>query len=240
MSGCRKIFVILSFFLILPQRALAANSNTASTSSASTVYLTFDADMTPLMQKKLKQGKVKEWYDPELISYLEKERVPATIFVTGMFAEIYPSVVKRWADSGLFIVGNHSYSHPGFTAHCYGLTTVTSTAAKQDQIEKTQKILTPLIGYTPTYFRYPGLCHTAADDQLVASLGLKIAPATIISGDAFAKNSSAIVKNVLKQLKDNAVILMHTGGPNAPATTAAVKTLVPILEKRGFLFKTLP
>lgn len=202
------------------------------------VYLTFDADMTPHMKEELKDGKVKEWYDPQLITYLETEHIPATIFVTGMFGEVYPTVVKEWGQNKLFTIGNHSYSHPGFTAHCYTLAVLSGEKAKKEEVERTQTILNGLIGYYPKFFRFPGLCHDKSDDQLIANLGLQVVDTDIISGDAFNKSSEAIVKKILKNLKNQkkTIILMHTGGPNAPSTAAAMKALIPHLQKQGYSF----
>ncbi len=172
-------------------------------------------------------------------SYLDQERVSSTIFITGVFAEVYPYVVRDWAYNPLFIIGDHSYSHPGFTKHGYSLTSVSSTIEKIDQIVHTQTILQKLIGYYPTLFRFPGLCHSVEDDRLVERLHLTVVDADDVSGDAFSKNKDDVVKQVLKQLGNNAVILFHTGGPHARVTFDGIKTLVPILKKQGFGFKSI-
>ena len=85
------------------------------------IALTFDADMTPAMKKKLDTGVVKSWYNQKIIDVLRQKNVPATIFITGMWAEIYPQVTRDLASDPLFEVANHSYSHPGFTPTCFGL-----------------------------------------------------------------------------------------------------------------------
>ena len=204
-----------------------------------TVYLTFDADMTRSMEKKLKSGKVSSWYSAGLVSYLEQKHISSTIFVTGMFAELYPGVVRELAQTPGVVIGNHTYDHSAFESPCYKLPMLSTDQEKKDEITKTQDILKPLVGYAPTYFRYPGLCRDAHDDTIVTSLGLVVADNGIASGDAFNKNTKSIVTNVLSQVKDGSVVIMHLGGPNATGTEVALKKIVPTLEQRGYVFKAL-
>ncbi len=232
---CATIFLIIPFFSVH-----AKEISSSIKPPSSTIYFTFDADMTPRMERQLAQKKVKQWYDPEIIDYLETEKIPATIFVTGMFAETYPTTVSLWSQNNLFSIGNHSYSHPGFTPHCYGLATASSTIAKKEEITRTQSILQKITGSPPRQFRFPGLCHTTTDDQLVTQLGLQVVGADDISGDAFNHNLNTIVKTVLKRAHNGSILLMHTGGPHAPKTLAALKKIVPLLRHQGYEFKNLP
>ncbi len=215
------------------------STSTSSPANEKVVYLTFDADMTPVMAKKLKDNEVASWYSPGLIQYLQDNQIAATFFVTGMFAEIYPDAIKQWAQNKNFAIENHSYDHPGFEDPCYGLATISTDQEKISQMQKTQDILKELTGTTPAYFRHPGLCHNQHDDDLAAKLNLKISDEGLASGDAFNKNTEAIVNNVVKNSKAGTVIILHTGGPNAPATEAAIKKIVPKLQAEGFFFAKL-
>src|SRR5262249_11362766 len=62
------------------------------------IALTFDADMTPRMQEELRSGAVDKWYDDRIVSTLEDGSVPATFFITGLWAENYPSVVRKLSE----------------------------------------------------------------------------------------------------------------------------------------------
>ena len=166
------------------------------------IYLTFDADMTIYMKNKLLGGQVKEWYDPKIINYLEEEKIPATIFVTGLFTEVYPQEIKQWSDNSLQIE-NHTYDHSAFQSPCFGL------------------------------------CHNSKDDLLVKNMGLLVNNGNLTANDAFNKNYLSIVKTVISQAKDKSIILMHLGGPNAPATNQALRQIIPQLKKNGYIFKSL-
>lgn len=205
-------------------------------SKGMTAYLTFDADMTYGMLARLKNHSVKAWYDPALIEYLEQNKIPATIFTTGLFAQTYPDLIKRLSKDG-FSIENHSFDHPGFFPFCYRLRTINTDSEKISQIQKTQDIIQSLTGKPAKFFRFPGLCHSAHDDDLVKSLGLTVSAGDVVSADAFGNRSQKITDNVLKQVKDGSVILFHLGGPNAPKTFEAIKTIIPQLQKQGFIFQ---
>ena len=203
------------------------------------VYLTFDADMTPFMKRELSSGKIHSWYSPELVSYLEENNIPATIFTTGMFAEVYPDVIKKLAETPGIVIANHTYDHPGFEAPCYKLKIISSDQEKKNEILKTQEIIKSLVGYEPRYFRYPGLCHNEHDDLLVKELGLQISVEGIISGDAFTHDAIKIEEHILENVHDGSVIIMHLGGPHAPATDVVVRDIVSKLEKENYVFQSL-
>jgi len=75
------------------------------------VALTFDADLTALMRRRLVSGKVKSYDNKALIDELRALHVPATMFLTGMWMEQYPEVTRELAaDPLLFELGTHTYT----------------------------------------------------------------------------------------------------------------------------------
>jgi len=211
----------------------------AASAAKKTVYLTFDADMTPGMLARLKNGEVAGWYDQGLVDYLLQNKIPATIFVTGLFVKAYPDLVKSLAASGNITIGNHTYDHDAFTDKCYGLRQVGTDARKRWEMLTTQLIIEKTAGVKPTLFRYPGLCSSSLDDVIVRAAGLTPVGANVVSGDAFNSDVSAIEREVLFRVKNGSVVLMHLGGPNAPASAAVLEKIKPELEKRGFVFAKL-
>jgi peptidoglycan-N-acetylglucosamine deacetylase len=215
---------------------LVALSTSLAAAPPRTLYLTFDADMTPGMVKRLKAGEVASWYDPAILDYLRERHVPAVVFVTGLFAETYPELVRSLASDPLFIVGLHGYSHYAYTRKCYGLPALTTDAAKLADLKRGRDVVSKLTAKAPTLFRYPGLCHDAHDDELVRQVGLKVDDPNVIAGDPFNHNVEGIVAQVIKQAKDGGTVIFHLGGPNAPSTFAALEKLVPLLGQRGYVF----
>jgi peptidoglycan/xylan/chitin deacetylase (PgdA/CDA1 family) len=216
--------------------AAQARTPSASTAVSKTLYLTFDADMTPGMLRREKDHKVALWYSPGLVDYLLENRIHATVFSTGMFAEDYPELITRLASSGLISIQNHTYDHAAFSAPCYGLATVVTDQEKNEEMSKATDAIRRLTGQTPTYLRHPGLCHKPHDVDLAEQMGLKISDVGTISGDAFAKNPQLVADTILRGAAHNPIIILHLGGPNAPATEVAIKMVVPKLQAAGYTF----
>ncbi len=251
MKKISKKDILASLFLVFCILIIATHSSSgilskmeikaeSETENSNIVYLTFDADMTLNMKGELRTGAVKSWYNEGILNYLEQNKIPATFFVTGMFAEVYPNLIKRIGADELFSIGNHTYDHKAFEVPCYGLDPTYGDMEKDKEITKTQEIIKNLTGIIPKYVRLPGLCSSKHDKELINKLGLFPSSKGIISGDAFAKDPRRIVDEVLRQIKPGKnIVIMHFGGPNAPSTEKAIKELVPIIEKRGFIFKKL-
>ena len=224
----RKLNLLLIFALIPGVIFLPKNS------TSKVIFLTFDADMTYRMRQEQEIGIVKQWYDQELMDYLVKNSIPATFFVTGMFADMYPDLVRSLASNPNFSIQNHTYDHKAFEPNCFNLPVVSSDNAKRLEIKRTQNIIKSLTGRPPTYFRYPGLCHNAHDDDLVAAEGLSIVHGQISSGDAYLQDPKAIVRNIMDNLKHGQVIIFHLGTVKTPGTLAALKLLVPKLKDSDY------
>ena len=203
------------------------------------IALTFDACMTTGMLKRVNSGKDKDLFNRAIIVYLRLEKVPATFFITGLWAEKYPELVKEIACDSLFEIGNHSYSHRAFTEDCYSLP-VLPVGEKESDIFKTQEILTKLTGKTPQLFRFPGGCYNPTDLNLTKKMGLRIVGWTFASGDAFNPNTEAIVQNVLHNARTGAIVVFHlSGGRYAPKTEEVIKRIIPELKKQGYEFRTV-
>ncbi|MCX6735205.1 MAG: polysaccharide deacetylase family protein [Candidatus Peregrinibacteria bacterium] len=198
------------------------------------IALTFDADMTPSMLKKLQTKKVKTLYDKRITDTLEETSTPATIFITGLWAETYPEETKNLSKNPLFEIANHSLTHGSFTKECYGLGLVPD---KNKELSETQKILKELTNLTPKYFRFPGGCYRKEDLKIVANEGLIPVQWDVISGDAFQKDSSKISSTVINKTTNGSIIVMHlNGAPNAPGTAEALPSIIKELKKKGYTF----
>jgi peptidoglycan/xylan/chitin deacetylase (PgdA/CDA1 family) len=70
------------------------------------VALTFDLDMTPAMATQVSAGV--SWFNQDALSYLQAQHIHATMFMTGMWAELYPGFARQIAHDPNFEIGNHS------------------------------------------------------------------------------------------------------------------------------------
>ncbi len=196
--------------------------------------------MTEGMRAALRDGRQASWVDGALFAHLRQTRTPATIFLTGLWAQTYPKEVRRLAREPWIELENHSYDHAAWRSPCYGLPTVSSAGAKRAELERAQRIVGRETGRGPRYFRFPGVCHSSADVRRVARLGLQPVDGDVISGDAFNPDRQAIVAAVLRAVRPGSIVIAHCiGAPNAPATAAAMAEIIPQLRRRGYRLVTL-
>ena len=201
------------------------------------IALTFDADMTPKMKKELATGEIMSWYDEKIIKLLEQNSIPATIFVTGLWAQTYPDIIKDQSRNSFFEREKHTIDHAPIKTPCYKLSQAQN---KKDEILKTQAILTELTGHVPKYIRFPGGCFSKQDIDLVNKLGLIVAGWDVNSGDAFLRHRKSIINGVFSKSRNGSIIVMHiSGGPKAPLTADVFPEILKGLKQRGFLFVTL-
>lgn len=204
------------------------------------VALTFDADMTEGMLQALRSGRVTRWYDPAILAELRAARAPATVFITGLWAETYPLVARSLARDPLFELENHSYDHAAWERPCYGLPSAPTRRKKRDEVRRGAFALAAVTGVAAAYFRFPGGCANRADVRLVATLGERSVQWDVISGDSYLRNPVDVERQVLDATGSGSIVVLHlVGPPNAPATAAALKEIIPRLRSRGLQFVKL-
>lgn len=203
------------------------------------VALTFDADMTPLMKKNLLDKKVDSYYNEKIISILKEYQIPATIFISGLWAETYPDQAKKIANDQLFEIGNHSYSHPSFTKNCYNLNLVLDSE-KEREISLAQEILNRITNKKIKLFRFPGGCYTKNDLQITKKYGLTVVHWNVDSRDGFNIDISKIIYSIKRDVKPGSIIVFHLSGQkNAPLTDQALPIIIDYLRKSGYQFKKI-
>jgi peptidoglycan/xylan/chitin deacetylase (PgdA/CDA1 family) len=200
------------------------------------VALTFDLDMTPDMAAAARAGF--KWINTDATSYLESTSVHATLFMTGMWAEVYPSEARRLAANPSLEIGNHSYSHPAFHLPCYRLGSATR-AAQVTQVERAQRAIGRVTGLTPKYFRFPGGCYDRSALDIVHAAGLIPVQWNVNSIDAFNAYPQQIAATVLGGVRPGSIVVMHLTRGNAPSSAAALRLIIPALQRRGYEFVTM-
>ncbi|WP_405834509.1 polysaccharide deacetylase family protein [Streptomyces sp. NBC_01176] len=199
-----------------------------------TVALTFDADMTADQGPRAAGG---EHFDnPRLINTLRAFKVPATVFMTGRWADQYPAEARAIGRDPLFEVANHSYSHYAFTKDCYGLPTVSEDGMRADVEKAYAAFRRAGVPHPMPYFRFPGGCYDQRALRTLSAVGVTAVQWDVVSGDAFATDSDAVARQVLEGVKPGSVVVMHCTRSAAPATERALRTIVPELRKKGFRF----
>ncbi|WP_432176286.1 polysaccharide deacetylase family protein [Streptomyces sp. Tue6028] len=199
-----------------------------------TVALTFDADMTADEGPRAEAGE--RFDNPQLIDTLRGFKVPATVFMTGRWAEEYPLEARAIGRDPLFEVANHSYSHYAFTGNCYGLPTVGEADMRGDVERAYAAFKKAGVPKAMPYFRFPGGCYDQRALRALSAVGVTAVQWDVVSGDAFATDADAVARQVLEGVKPGSVVVMHCTRSAAPTTEQALRTIVPELRKQGFRF----
>lgn len=197
-----------------------------------TVALTFDADMTADQGPRAAAGE--RFDNPRLIATLRKLKVPATVFMTGRWAEEYPDAARSLGRDPQFEIANHSYSHYAYTDDCYGLPTVSRERMRSD-VERAYAAFEKAGVPDPMpYFRFPGGCYDKAALKELTPAGVTAVQWDVVGGDAFATDADAVARQVLDGVRPGSVVVLHCTRSAAPVTEEAVRTIVPELRRRGY------
>src|SRR6185436_9240360 len=164
MWGIRFI-AALATAIVAPSMA-CADVVTRLPTDEKVIALTFDA---------CEQGKPVA-FDRAVLDYLLDERIPFTVFVTGRFVESNLEDVKQLSRLDFVEIENHSFSHPNHMEHL-------SLAKVRDQIVRAHATIEAATHRKPQFFRFPAGNYSAADLELVESLGYKVVHWTWATGD---------------------------------------------------------
>lgn len=163
-------------------------------------------------------------YTQEMLRILEKHQIPATFFLLGEQAEKYKDLVKEIADKD-HLIGNHTYHH----------VQITTLPAKQayKEINETSELIKEVTGQGTEYVRPP---FGTWNEGLESEMNLIPVMWTIDTLDWTTGNVDWIVNRVVKNAKENDIILMHD---SYKSTVQAVDRIIPLLEADGFEFVTV-
>ncbi|ABB33068.1 polysaccharide deacetylase [Geobacter metallireducens RCH3] len=194
------------------------------------IALTFDACGSP-------RGK---GFDAPLIDFLERERIPATLFVSGLWIDANPVLFRRLVANPLFEIANHGYRHrPASVAgqKAYGIAGTRTVGDVVDEIELNARRIEETTGKRPAFYRSGTAYYDEVAVEIAAALGERVAGYSLL-GDAGATFSSQQVRAALLKARPGDIALLHMNHPES-GTAAGVMAAIPELRKRGFRFVKL-
>lgn len=200
------------------------------------IALTFDAEMTDGMRALLVSGRVKSSYNKQIIDILDQTQTKATLFLTGMWIELYPDATKQLSNDPLFELGSHSYTDSSYHGFCYGLSQLPNTLKIED-IGATEKLLREHAGIDNRLFRFPGGCYTPDDVKIVNEANDIVVHWDVVGADGFNVNTNQIIRNVVDNVQNGSIIVLHlNGAPTAPKTADALPSIISQLKAKGYTF----
>lgn len=179
-------------------------------------------------------------YDHKLISYLEKENIPATLFVNGRWIDNNIETFKTLAANPLFEIGNHGLMHKpasvdGNTA--YGIKGTQNIDELVDEIELNARKIQTLTNKRPKYYR----SGTAYYDDVAVRVANNLKHQVIgfsILGDAGATYTAKKVEEAFLGAKKGEIAIVHFNHPESQTREGVVRAIVK-LKEQGFKFVRL-
>jgi peptidoglycan/xylan/chitin deacetylase (PgdA/CDA1 family) len=179
-------------------------------------------------------------YDAKLIKYLENEKIPATLFISGRWIDANRAIFQELANNPLFEIENHGFNHKPCSVNgrsVYGIKGTRSVEELMDEIERNAIKIQKLTGRKPRYYR-PGTSYCDEIGVEVANiLGYEVVNFSVL-GDAGAIYSKDQVEKALLNASPSSIILIHMNHPEGE-TAEGLMTAIPELKKRGFKFVKL-
>ena len=187
-------------------------------------------------------GKKGNGYDKELIDFLDQEKIPATLFISGKWIDSQFDTFLILSRDTLFEIENHGLNHRPCSIDgesAYGIRGTSDVDDAFDEIEANTRKIEAITGYRPRYYRSATAYIDEACVALAARLGMTTVSYQVLSGDAVPFTPETVIeKNVLNNIKPGAVIIMHFNHPEWN-TREAMQKIVPILRQKGYTFARL-
>lgn len=181
-------------------------------------------------------------FDDDLINFLIRNRIPATIFATKKWLDQNPfglSVIKAHLD--LFDVEDHGEKHIpaviGTGRRVYGIPGEPDIIHLRREVIEGARAIEESIGVAPHWYRDATAEYDAQSIEEIGKLGYKIAGFSV-NADSGATAKKIDIEKRLERIKSGDVIIAHM---NKPASDSAEGLSVGLayLLKAGFVFVRL-
>ncbi len=194
------------------------------------IALTFDACGSP-------RGMA---FDRRITDFLEREQIPATLFINGRWIEPNKTEFARLASNPLFEIANHGYSHKPASVNgrsAYGISGTKNINELVDEIELNAVRIETLTGKRPRFYRSGTAYYDEVAVKIAAELRQQVAGFSLL-GDAGATYSREQVKQALLAAKAGDIAIFHFNHPES-GTAAGLMDALPELKRKGFRFVRL-
>lgn len=186
------------------------------------VALTFDACAT----RKQANG-----FDRQIFDILVRDKIPATLYVSGRWVETHPRAAKLIATADFLELGNHTYTHPRLS--------LMPPDRVHFQIASTNQIVAKVLGRKALTLRPPAGAWNNGVLQIAKEEEMPLVLWTVVSGDVGGHiPAPRIVRTVLEQTKPGAIVIFHIN-KRAPFTKQALPAIIAGLRAKGFRFVTV-
>jgi peptidoglycan/xylan/chitin deacetylase (PgdA/CDA1 family) len=181
-------------------------------------------------------------YDADLINFLVRARIPATIFATRKWLDRNPeatTVLRAHADQ--FEIENHGANHVpaviGIGRKVYGIAGDATLGALQSEVRDGAAAIAAATGRAPRWYRDATAIYDPAALTAIAAMGYQVAGFSV-NGDAGATLKRGAIIERMKTVKTGDIIIAHMNKPNGD-TAEGLSVGLAALQQQGFRFVTL-
>lgn len=178
--------------------------------------------------------------DETLLATLERNGVPAVLFLSGLWIDANRGRVEQLAANPLFDIGNHGARHVPLSVtgrSAYGIGGTRSADEVVAEVLTNHDNITALTGRPPTWFR-PG---TAYYDDVALAIVRELGAQPVgfkVNGDNGATASPATVRSNIAGAAPGSIVLAHMNRPRS-GTAAGIADAITALRASGGEFVPL-
>jgi peptidoglycan/xylan/chitin deacetylase (PgdA/CDA1 family) len=175
--------------------------------------------------------------DDALLATLERNAVPALLFLSSKWIDANPGRAEQLAANPLFEIGNHGTRHVPLSVtgrSAYGIRGTQSADEVVTEVWTNHTRIAALTGKPPIWFR-PG---TAYYDDVAVAIVNELGERPLgfrVDGDNGAKASAARVRSAITGAAPGSVVLAHMNHPES-GTAAGVSDAITALRASGWEF----
>ena len=166
---------------------------------------------------------------PKVLSILEREKVPATIFISGPWAKQNPEIIKRLYKDGLEIE-SHGWKHVNYSQLASGQIA--------ENIQKADEALKSIVPVTPRFIRPPNGDYSKRVAEVAAGLGYRLVIWDTDSRDWMNPGVANIINRVTQRAHPGDIVLLHASD-TCKQTDLALPAIIRDLRTKGYRFLTL-
>ena len=161
---------------------------------------------------------------PELLDILTEKDAVATFFMLGSMADANPKIAKRIKRNG-HEVASHTMYHQNLVMIPYD--------SVESDIDVAKAVFRDILGNSPRLTRPP---YGNFDEDVLDLAGTPIILWSVDPQDWRYKDAEIVVDNVMSQVHDGAIILLHDVHPS---TVKAIPKLIDTLRESGYEVATI-
>lgn len=169
---------------------------------------------------------------PEILEVLEKYNVKATFFVVGENVKANSDILDRIISDG-HEIGNHTFGHKYLFNHKH------SKHDMEREIDLCDDEIFNHSEYSSVLFRPPGGIYDATLTSICGERGYSMVLWSIDTRDWEGKSAVEIEEEILKNVTDGSIILMHDFVSGESHTAEAIQRVIPKLKELGYCFVTV-